>query len=96
MKSSILVLAIFCRLASGSQAADLSDQQRIHQQARQQAREAQLAPSPEAVRLFVPEKTVSAAFPTVAHGFPLARVTLTGSRHSVLAVFIQNNPAARV
>ncbi|RKS58127.1 hypothetical protein [Photorhabdus asymbiotica] len=91
MKSSILVLAVFYSTASGSQAADLSDQQRIHQQARQQALEAQLAPSPEAVRLSVLEKTSPAAFPTAAHGFPLARVPpfSTGRIHS-------NNPAARV
>ncbi|CAQ85393.1 MULTISPECIES: hypothetical protein [Photorhabdus] len=91
MKSSILVLTVFCRLASGSQAADLSEQQLIHQQARQQALEAQLAPSPEAVRLSVLEKTSPAAFPTAAHGFPLARVPPfgTGRIHS-------NNPAARV
>ncbi|WP_232832577.1 hemolysin secretion/activation protein [Photorhabdus sp. CRCIA-P01] len=54
MKSSILVFAIFYSVISGSQAADLSEQQRIHQQARQPALEAQLAP-PAEVHLSVPE-----------------------------------------
>ncbi|WP_232832445.1 hypothetical protein [Photorhabdus sp. CRCIA-P01] len=55
MKSSILVFAVFCSVVSVSQAADISDQQRIHQQARQPALEAQLTPPPVEVRLSVPE-----------------------------------------
>ncbi|KOY62540.1 ShlB/FhaC/HecB family hemolysin secretion/activation protein [Photorhabdus heterorhabditis] len=81
MKSGILVLAVFCSLASGSQAADMADQQLIHQQARQQALEAQLASPPADVRLSVPEKTVPAAFPAEAGCFPLTRVTLTGTEN---------------
>ncbi|MBS9425632.1 hypothetical protein [Photorhabdus caribbeanensis] len=70
MKSSILVLTVFCSVVSGSQAADIADQQLIHQQARQQALEAQLAPPPAEVLLFVPEP---AGFPTspVTAGFNL-------------------------
>ncbi len=55
MKSSILVFAVFCSVMPSSQAADIADQQLIHQQARQQALEVQLAPPPADVRLSVPD-----------------------------------------
>ncbi|KMW72889.1 hypothetical protein TI10_12125 [Photorhabdus luminescens subsp. luminescens] len=55
MKRSILVLTVFCSMVSGSQAADIADQQLIHQQTRQQALEAQLTPPPAEVHLSVPE-----------------------------------------
>ncbi|MGV7960714.1 hypothetical protein QPK13_06210 [Photorhabdus tasmaniensis] len=74
MKSNILVFAVFCSVMPGSQAADMADQQLIHQQVRQQALEAQLAPPPADVRLSVPEKVVSSTFPVETPCFPITRV----------------------
>ncbi|MEQ2015237.1 ShlB/FhaC/HecB family hemolysin secretion/activation protein, partial [Photorhabdus bodei] len=79
MKSSIVVLIVFCSAVSGSQAADIAEQQLIHQQARQQALEAQLAPPPAEVRLSVPETGASAAFPVETPCFPITRVRLAGT-----------------
>ncbi|WP_225817121.1 hypothetical protein [Photorhabdus antumapuensis] len=70
MKSSILVFAVFYSVISGSQAADLSEQQLIHQQARQQALEAQLAPPPAEVYLSVPKPAGFQTSPVTA-GFNL-------------------------
>ncbi|MCT8345422.1 ShlB/FhaC/HecB family hemolysin secretion/activation protein [Photorhabdus kleinii] len=81
MKSSILVFAVFYSVVSGSQAADLSAQQLIHQQARQQALEAQLAPPPAEVHLSVPEQAVSSAFPLETPCFPITRVVLAGTEN---------------
>ncbi|WP_422630899.1 hypothetical protein [Photorhabdus tasmaniensis] len=82
MKSSILVFAVFCSVMPGSQAADMADQQLIHQQARQQALEAQLAPPPADVRLSVPEKAVSSTFPVETPCFPITRVWTGKPRRS--------------
>ncbi|WP_387440473.1 POTRA domain-containing protein, partial [Photorhabdus sp. RM105S] len=68
-------------MVSGSQAADLSAQQLIHQQARQQALEAQLTPPPAEVHLSVPEQAVSSAFPLETPCFPITRVVLAGTEN---------------
>ncbi|MDB6372387.1 POTRA domain-containing protein, partial [Photorhabdus bodei] len=81
MKSSILVLTVFCSVVSGSQAADIADQQLIHQQARQQALEAQLAPPPAEIHLSVPETGASSAFPVETPCFPITRVRLAGTEN---------------
>ncbi|NHB89228.1 ShlB/FhaC/HecB family hemolysin secretion/activation protein [Photorhabdus tasmaniensis] len=81
MKSSILVFAVLCSVMPGSQAADMADQQLIHQQARQDALEAQLAPPQPDIRLSVPEKAVPAGFPSETLCFPVARVVLTGTEN---------------
>ncbi|MCW7763643.1 hemolysin secretion/activation protein [Photorhabdus luminescens] len=70
MKSSILVFVVFYIVISGSQAANLSEQQRIHQQARQQDLEAQLAPSLVEVHLSVPKPAGFQTSPVTA-GFNL-------------------------
>ncbi|MBS9438869.1 ShlB/FhaC/HecB family hemolysin secretion/activation protein [Photorhabdus noenieputensis] len=81
MKSSIVVLTVFCSVVSGSQAADIADQQLIHQQARQQALEAQLAPPPAEVHLSVPETGESSAFPVETPCFPITHVALAGTEN---------------
>ncbi|WP_276204177.1 POTRA domain-containing protein, partial [Photorhabdus australis] len=78
MKSSILALAVFCSVVTDSQAADIADQQLIHQQARQQALEAQLAPPPAEVHLSVPETGESSAFPVETPCFPITHIVLAG------------------
>ncbi|AXG41972.1 ShlB/FhaC/HecB family hemolysin secretion/activation protein [Photorhabdus laumondii] len=81
MKSSIVVLIVFCSAVSGSQAADIADQQLIHQQARQQALETQLAPPPAEVHLSVPETGESSAFAVETPCFPITHVRLAGTEN---------------
>ncbi|MBS9430587.1 ShlB/FhaC/HecB family hemolysin secretion/activation protein [Photorhabdus akhurstii] len=81
MQKKVIIFTSFLFITTGVKAAEISDQQLIHQQERQKALEAQLAPPPEDIRLSVPETAVPSEFPVDTPCFPITRVVLEGTEH---------------
>ncbi|WP_128575662.1 ShlB/FhaC/HecB family hemolysin secretion/activation protein [Photorhabdus temperata] len=76
-----MVFTSFLIVSTSAKATEISDQQLIHQQERQKALEAQLAPPPKDIRLSIPEKTVPSEFPVDTPCFPITRVVLEGTEN---------------
>ncbi|WP_448512928.1 POTRA domain-containing protein [Photorhabdus laumondii] len=81
MKKKVIIFTSFLIVTTDVKAAEISDQQLIHQQERQKALEAQLAPPPADIRLSVPETAVPSKFPVDTPCFPITRVVLEGTEH---------------
>ncbi len=81
MQKKVIVFTSFLIVTTSAKATEISDQQLIHQQERQKALEAQLAPPPADIRLSIPEKTVPSEFPVDTPCFPITRVVLAGTEN---------------
>ncbi|TDB57123.1 ShlB/FhaC/HecB family hemolysin secretion/activation protein [Photorhabdus khanii] len=81
MQKKVIVFTSFLIVTTSAKATEISDQQLIHQQERQKALEAQLAPPPANIRLSIPEKTTPSEFPVDTPCFPITRVVLEGTEN---------------
>ncbi|WP_350307382.1 ShlB/FhaC/HecB family hemolysin secretion/activation protein [Photorhabdus viridis] len=81
MQKKVIVFTSFLIVTTSAKAAEISDQQLIHQQERQKALEAQLAPPPADIRLSIPEEIVPSEFPVDTPCFPITRVVLEGTEN---------------
>ncbi|NHB89483.1 ShlB/FhaC/HecB family hemolysin secretion/activation protein [Photorhabdus tasmaniensis] len=77
MQKKVIVFTGFLIVTTSAKTIEISDQQLIHQQERQKALEAQLAPPPASI----PEKTVPSEFPVDTPCFPITRVVLEGTEN---------------